>query len=380
MEGELGQDDRSVVTEESTSAEHVARADDARDDCEAGDHPSHGGPLRVCRVDVCMTQLSVRGSPGLRPGGGRTPSALDDSQLLRQDGRLGAAAQSQLGQQVADVRLDGRLGHAETVRGFRVGEALAEAAEHFAFARVSSTSSGVATVRAGRPRRSGPGELGDEAPRHSGGDHAVAARDGPYGVYHFGRFAVLEEEARRPRRAVRRRRTRRGRRWSAPVRRRAVHRVICPVAVTPSRRGIWMSISTTCGAQFTREQYRLLAVPGLADDLDAAGTAQDEDESRPYCLLVLGDEHADWVTGFLRHRGFPSSTGSSARTSTPSLLRGRRGTARSVPPSSSTRSRMPIRPYRSRAPAGRGHDRRKRVGDVDCEGGPCGSDAVRRPR
>ena len=67
------------------------------------------------------------------------------------------------------------------------------------------------------PRRPRAGELRDQPPGHRRGDQPLAGRHGAYRGHQCGRVAVLEEEARPRPPAAPRRRTRPGRRWSAPA-------------------------------------------------------------------------------------------------------------------------------------------------------------------
>ena len=75
------------------------------------------------------------------------------------------------------------------------------------------------------------------------------------------------------------------------------------------------------------ERDRLLAVGGRADELDAVEQAEQRPEPLAHDPLVVGEQDAD-------HAGSHSSTRK------PSAV----GSAHRRPPSSSARSRMPVRP------------------------------------
>ena len=95
----------------------------------------------------------------------------------------------------------------------------------------------------------------------------------------------------------------------------------------PSQRGIRRSIRTTSGSCSRAKRERLLAVGGGADELDPVEQAEQGAEALADDALVVGEQDAD-------HAGSHSSTRK------PSVV----GSARSRPPSSSARSRMPVRP------------------------------------
>src|SRR4029450_1164586 len=87
------------------------------------------------------------------------------------------------------------------------------------------------------------------------------------------------------------------------------------------------------GAEPTRQLARGVAVGGLADDLDARLRVKDHGEAGTHQILVVGHQHA--------HRHLRTFVGSSASTVHPPSGA---GPARSVPPSSCTRSVIPSSP------------------------------------
>ena len=87
------------------------------------------------------------------------------------------------------------------------------------------------------------------------------------------------------------------------------------------------SISTTSGSCSRAKRQSLLAVGGGADELDPVQQTEQRAEALPDHALVVRQQHAD-------HAGSHSST------TKPSVV----GSARSRPPSSSARSRIPVRP------------------------------------
>ena len=64
------------------------------------------------------------------------------------------------------------------------------------------------------------------------------------------------------------------------------------VASRPSSFGIWMSISTTSGCSRRVDRDRLLAVAGLADDLDVVLGLEDQPEAGSHQRLVVGEDDA----------------------------------------------------------------------------------------
>ena len=110
------------------------------------------------------------------------------------------------------------------------------------------------------------------------------------------------------------------------------------VASMPSMPGIRTSIRTTSGVERAAQRDRLVAVCGLAHDLEVGLDLEDHPEPGAHQGLVVGDEDAD------RHGG-------SQRAGWPAARSRRRGGGRATsgPPYTATRSRMP-----QQAVAGRG--------------------------
>ena len=101
----------------------------------------------------------------------------------------------------------------------------------------------------------------------------------------------------------------------------------------PSSPGIRMSTRHTSGRSRRASSTAALAVGGLADDLDVGLGVKDHRQAGAHQILVVGHQHA--------HRHRRTSVGSSASTAHPPSGA---GPARSVPPSSCTRSVIPSSP------------------------------------
>ena len=272
-----------------------------------------------------------------------------DAQLLGQHGRLDPAAQLQLPQQPADVRLHRRLRHRRAAPAISAFDSPSpRQRQHLALPAGQRVQDG----RVGRrPRATGCAANSAISRRVTAG----AIRPSPRATVRTASsrsvgVGVLQQEARRPPRAARRRRTRPGRRWSAPARRPAAPPTTCRVADTPSSRGICTSISTRSGR--SSRARRTASSPSAASPTTSMSRRAAQDQDQPGAYGATGPRRPAPGSSCPSRPLVDGQLGPHQ----PDCRRPAPGPPRTRRPAAPTRSRMPTSPAPepgARGPAGR---------------------------
>ena len=223
--------------------------------------------------------------------GGSWPSpGCTSADLVGQDHGLHPVAQAELGEDVADVGLHGRLADDELGGDLAVGQPARHQLEHVALARRQDLQ-GVARRR--RRRGAAPGEVLDEPARRATGPAGRRRRRRPRCRAAARPAGVsLSRKPLAPARSASKTYSSRSnvvttRTRGAPSPEARIRRV----ASMPSSTGMRTSISTTSGRSAAAERDGLLAVGGLADDVDAV-RLEDHPQPGPHEVLVVGDDDA----------------------------------------------------------------------------------------
>jgi hypothetical protein len=188
------------------------------------------------------------------------------------------------------VRLDGRLGEHQLVGDLGVGEPAGDGDQDLALARRDVVEPGVG----GRSRAAGIGQLmddaGQQAPGRARRDDRVAAGDRADRRHQVGRLGVLEQEAAGAR-------AQRGVGVLVEVEGRQDDHARAPAAFDEPARGLHAVHpghahvhQDDVGLQALDDLEGLVAVTGLADELEVGLGLEDHPEAHAQQLLVV-DEH-----------------------------------------------------------------------------------------
>ena len=288
----------------------------------------HGGRAQSSpRWTVLPATPSARTSPlayrAVVRRGQPAPAGADQAGLVGEDDELGPVAGAELDHRPAHVGLGGGRADERAARRSRRCDSPSATSAITSRSRSVSASS-VGGARPGSLARAG--ELGDEPAGHAGRQQRLAGGDGPHRPQQLGRLGVLDAGSRwRPTRSA-------SNTYSSSsnvVRMTTAHRRQALVggdrAGSPRGRrapGMRMSMSTTSGAWLARQRDGLVAVGGLADDLDVVLGVEQGAEAGPHQRLVVGEQRRGSPRLQVRREAAPG----------PGSRRRARGPASSVPP------------------------------------------------